>query len=65
MDNKIIFAPRPECLGVELSPNVTVDGDRIIGELIFSFRMPDPKRCVILENFTMSEALAGDKAGTK
>lgn len=65
MDNKIVFMPRPEYLGCELSPKVTVDGDRVIGELIFSFRMPDPKRCVVLTNVTMPETLSGDKAGTE
>lgn len=62
-NNKIIFAPRPEYLGCELNPNITLDGNRITGEVVFKFRMPNPKRCAVLTNFTLPSY--DDKARTE
>ena len=59
-DNTLIFAPRPECLGCEFGRTV-VNGDRITGELIFRFRMPDPNQCAVLTNFAWRTS--GDKVG--
>ena len=43
----MIFTPRIEYLGCELG-SYRVEGDKVIGEIVARFRMPDPKRCAIL-----------------